>query len=472
MAVNLNSSTINGNTFLNAGRGIVLRGSSDNTIAGNTFAHLGISAINLFSNCNRNAIANNSMRDIGQTKLFSYGVGVNDSSFNTIDSNLIDGAGRWGIVFGPSGDPNDAAFLNTGNVFSHNVIRNTSNRTNDTGAIYGGAPTVSGYLNENLLITGNRIENVGGLVRDSSGQFGAGFAQGIYMDDHLSGVTITNNVVESAGTYGMILCHGCRSNAATNNIVVLQPAPVYDRGINGSTFSSGAMSYNGTTRIDLLPSFFPDEVSTSTIIAQLSGQAFEGTPATFRVEADGVAIGTGTATSSIDDYVFKVALTPHQTHRIGIVLTNGTDTGTPTTALHHLMLVVNNTAVSLAAPETEGRNGSYGFAVIPDDLRVSNFSVTQNIVYRNGGLAKDVYDMTSGNDPLYVDPNPGTINLNILYQQVSRASDTIFGGLDLDEDSVTADPLFVNPSRGDYRIQAGSPALATGFTSGGVPMVP
>ncbi len=35
--------------------------------------------------------------------------------------------------------------------------------------------------------------------------------------------------------------------------------------------------------------------------------------------------------------------------------------------------------------------------------------------------------------------------------------------LRLDQHSVTADPQFVNPGRGDYTVKAGSPALALGF---------
>ena len=159
-------------------------------------------------------------------------------------------------------------------------------------------------------------------------------------------------------------------------------------------------------------------------------------------------------------------------HRVGIPTTNGADTGSVTTALHNLGLIVNNTAVSLAAPESKGTFGSYGFAAIPDDLLVTNFFVTQNIVYRNGGISQDVFDMTSGGYPSYLDPDPGVINWNLLFQNVYPASDTICGSQPLDLNSVMADPIFANPSRGDYRIDAASPALTTGFTPAGVPLGP
>jgi hypothetical protein len=185
-----------------------------------------------------------------------------------------------------------------------------------------------------------------------------------------------------------------------------------------------------------------------------------------------VIVGTGTGTDTVSDYVFKVALVPHQVHRIGVALTNGADTGSPTTSLQELALFVNNTAVNLAAPEAMGHYGSYGFAAIPDDLMVSNFSANQNIIYRNGGLSQDVYDMTPSRYPAYIDPSPGTINSNLLFMNVVGATDSIFGGQALDVDSQFADPLFVSPSRGDYRIQAGSPALALGFKADDVPLAP
>lgn len=471
MAQGLNNSTISGNAFRNLGKAIALSGSSGNQITGNDFEHLGVSGINLSSDSNQNIISHNSFKSIGEINLGSYAMAINDSSNTTIDSNLIDGVGRWGIVFGPSGEPDDADDANTGNVISNNLIRNTSNRTNDTGAIYGGAPMVDGYLHESLLITGNRIENVGGLVLNNSGGYDAGFAQGIYLDDHLSGVTVTKNVVESGSSNGMLLCHGCRGNTASNNVVILQPAPIYDRGAYGSTFATGNMNYNGVIRIDLLPSYFPDDVPTSTIVVYVAGQSFNGIKATFNVQVDGAAVGAATATGAAK-YAFKVALQPHQEHRVGIALTNGAETGSTTTALLNVGLMVNNTVVSLAASEAASNFGSSGFAIVPDDLMVSNFSVTQNIVYRNGGLSREIYDLTPCTYPAYIDPDPGVIDSNLLFQNISPAADTIFGSQALDANSIVADPEFTNPSRGDYRIQGGSPASAIRFTAAGVPLGP
>jgi len=466
MGTGLNNSTISGNTFVNAGNGIALSGSSNNTISGNGFEQMGGSGIFLTAKSNHNNVTTNTMNGLGKINVGSTGIHVENSANNLVDSNIIDGSGRWGVDLYPS----DSVSL-VGNTVSNNILRNTSQQTNDTGAIYSYAGTSPSYVEENTTITGNRIENLGGLLRDASGNYKLGQTQGIYMDDQVSMVTLTNNVAESNGN-GMFLCHGCKGNTASNNVVILQAPAYYDRGSNGVTYSTGAMTYNGTTRVDLLPSYFPSSLTTTTIVVQLSGQASGGTNAAFNVQADGVIIGTGTATSTISDYVFTAQLTPHQIHRIDIGLTNGVTTGTPTTALQNMELFVNNTAVELVAPEATGSYGAYGFIAGNDALNVTNFSAMHNIVYRNGGSSQDVLDWTDWTDPSYVDPNPGIINSSVLFQGVAKAGDTVFGGQGSDANSVLSDPQFINAQAGDYTLQPNSPALAVGFTTAGVPLAP
>jgi len=464
VAAGVSNSSITGNTFVNVGNGISLIGSSNNTISGNGFEQLGGSGIFVSANSNQNAVTNNTMTGLGKINVGSTGVHIENSANNLIDSNTIDGVGRWGVDLYPL----DGVSL-TGNTVSNNVIRNTSQQTNDTGAIYSYAGTSAGYVKEDTTITGNRIENIGGLLRNASGNYVAGSTEAIYMDDQVSGVTMSNNVVESDGS-GMFLCHGCVSNTATNNVVILQPAAFYDRGSNGLTYSSGAMNWNGETRVDLLPSYFPSSLATTTIVVGLSGQASGGAAAAFNVVADGVVIGSGTATGAVSDFLFTAQLAPHQGHRIAITLTDGAATGTPTATLGNLALFVNNTAVQLVAPEATGNYGAYGFIVGGDNLEVTNFSSQHNIVYRNGGSAQDVFDWSDGGS--YLDPNPGVIDDNVLFQNVARAGDTVIGAQGADAHSLLANPGFTNAQAGDYTLQPNSPALALGFDPSGVPLAP
>jgi len=466
MGTTLSNSTISRNTFLNAGNGISLSGSSNNTISGNEFDQMGGSGIFLTAKSNHNNVTTNSMTGLGRINVGSMGIHLENSANNLIDSNIIDGTGRWGVDLYPS----DSVSL-VGNTISNNILRNTSQQTNDTGAIYSYAGTSPGYVEENTTITGNRIENIGGLRRDASGNYKLGTIEAIYMDDQVSTVTMTNNVVESDGS-GMFLCHGCKGNKASNNVLILQSPAYYDRGSNGVTFSTGVMDYNGTTRVDLLPSYFPSSLTTTTIVVQLSGQTSGSTSAAFNVQADGAIIGTGTASSTVTDFVFTAQLTPHQIHRIGITLTNGVTSGTSTTTLRDMEMFVNNTAVELVAPEATGSYGAYGFVVGNDNLEVTNFSSTHNIVYRDGGSSQDLMDWTDWTDPSYVDPDPGTVNSSVLFQGVAKAGDTVFGGQQLDSNSVLSSPQFTNTQVGDYTLQPDSPAFAVGFSATGVPLAP
>ena len=460
------NSDLDGNTFLNVGNGISLSSSPNNAIAGNGFEQLGGSGILLTANSNHNNVTGNTLIGLGKINAGSTGIHLENSADNVIDSNTIDGSGRWGIDLYPT----DGVSL-VGNTVSNNVIRNTSQQTNDTGAIYSYAGTSPGYVKEDTTITGNRIENIGGLLRDGAGNYKLGQTQGIYMDDQVSTVTMSNNVVESDGN-GMFLCHGCQSNSASNNIVILQPPAYYDRGSNGVTYSTGDMTYNGATRVDLLPSYFPANLATTTIVVRLSGQASGTANATFNVQVDGAIIGSGTASGAIADYIFTAELTPHQVHRIAVALTNGVTAGASTTALHNMALFVNNTAVSLVAPEAQGSYGAYGFVVGDDALQVTNFSSMHNIVYRSGGSSQDLMDWTDWANPSYVDPNPGTVNYNVLFQNVAKAGDTVFGNQAVDSNSVLANPMFTNAQAGDYTLLANSPALVEGFVPAGVPMAP
>jgi len=464
MASHLSNSSISGNTFVNVGNGLSFASSSSNLISGNSFDQLGGSGMFITANSNHNTITNNIMIGLGRINIGSTGIHVENSAYNLVDSNTIDGSGRWGVDLYPS----DGVSL-VGNTISNNVIRDTSQQTNDSGAIYSYAGSSPGYVNERTTITGNRIENMGGLLRNGEGTFVKGVTEGIYMDDQVSGVTASNNVIEGDGS-GMFLCHGCKGNSASNNVIVLQPAAYYDRGASGVTYSTGEMSYLGMTRVDLLPSYFPTAVSTSTIVVRLSGQAAANANAAFSVLVDGTVIGTGNASSNLSEFVFTASLAVHQAHRVGIALTNGVTTGSSTTGLHNVGLSVNNTLVQLVDPEVTGGYGGLGFVVGNDNLPVSNFSATQNIVYRSEGEAQDLLDWTDWCLPSYVDPDPGIIDFNLLYRDVNPVKDTIFGTQTTDAHSLTADPGFTNAQKGDYTLQMNSPAPGLGFNSSGVPL--
>jgi parallel beta-helix repeat protein len=461
--VGISNCTISGNTFLNAGNGIGFRSSSNNKITGNTFQEMGGVGIFLYGGGGSNTVSKNVMTNLGRINAGSMGVHISDSSSNVIDSNTIDGTGRWGIDITPTDNVQTKY-----NIISNNIVRNTGQQTDDTGAIYSWAKDYPSYVDEEMTITGNRVENVGGgLELDANGNYVQDWSDGIYMDDHASGVTITKNVVESTGVTGIFLCHGCKGNSADNNVVVLQPAAIYSRGSYGSSNASPDMPYNGTLTFNLLPSYFPNGVNTSTIVVQLSGTpAADGSPAHFVVSADGKWIGAGYAQNAVSSFVFRAALTPHTQHSVTLRLDNGAATGTATRQLHNISFFINNAVIT---PNFHTFNL---YLAQNDDLKVTNFSVTHSVVYRTNGPAQDLTDANASTS--YVDPDPGTIDYNLVYSGLSRfdTDDPTFGKIALDANSLNDDPQFVNPGIGDYSLRSTSPALALGFTTDGVPLKP
>jgi hypothetical protein len=128
---------------------------------------------------------------------------------------------------------------------------------------------------------------------------------------------------------------------------------------------------------------------------------------------------------------------------------------------------INNTPVSLAAVS------EYGVQILPDNTsgppNVGNFSYNQNIVYRSAGSGLDAsLDFQPGSA---TDPNPGTINYNLVWNTGVTLAPSLFG-YTIDKNGKQADPLFVNATIGDYTLSSSSPAFGLGFTSNGVPLAP
>jgi hypothetical protein len=319
------------------------------------------------------------------------------------------------------------------------------------------------------VVTGNRVENTGAILTNNAGQWVFAENRAIYMDDKTSGVTINDNLTEN-NWQGILLCHGCTGNSASNNVAILNPDPIYTNYQGTQSAASGTMTLNGTTSIALQPSYFPANVDTSTIVVQLTGKSTASIPPQFNVLADGEIIGSGTAPtdgSTVQQSVFLANLTPRTFHTIAVQLTNGANTGTATQQLGSLVFFINNTYVSLAAGK------SYGMEVLSDAPsgsapNVSDVTYEKNIIYRPTGSGADgTFDFgTSG----YTDPTPGTIDYNLLYQSLSKAGSTY--GYTIDKHSVIGNPLFLNTNIGDYTLQSGSPAFGLGFSSTGVPLAP
>jgi parallel beta-helix repeat protein len=186
-------------TIRNAGnRGIVIRGGSDNAVAACDISATGDGAIDIAAGDRmtltlaRTRIVNNDIHDYART-VRTYTPGVLASGVGIeIAHNRIHNSPHAAIVF--SG--NDVTI-------SDNEIYDACLETGDSGAIYMGRD----YSFRDNVVGGNFIHHVYGLG-----------AIAIYMDDCVSGTSITSNLLWSV-SYGIVLGGG-RDFRLENNVCV------------------------------------------------------------------------------------------------------------------------------------------------------------------------------------------------------------------------------------------------------------
>ena len=223
--------TLQGLTFRNVGGdqgAVYLLNASNNHINGNLFQN-NAKAVNL-SGSGGNVISGNEIDNSGVAGVLAGG----GSSYNRIDSNLIDGTSLVGTGTGSAG------IMMTGgnnNTILHNQVENTAG----TGISLLNWDSSSQNLGD--VITGNSVTNAGssGSASDSGGIYidgrsggdtgtqidnnyvslasspSSGNAVDIYLDDLASGVAVKNNILKE-GNFAFQL-HGGHDDTIVNNII-------------------------------------------------------------------------------------------------------------------------------------------------------------------------------------------------------------------------------------------------------------
>lgn len=203
------------NSFVAVGTGIHLtQASEQNLISANFLDHLGLSGVLLDGQSDGNTVTGNRIQHIGEVRSYAGGImgaGINNT---VIAYNDIDHSSRYGISIKTW----NAATISLNNSILYNRVRNTGEKTADSGAIE--LLGRSGLIT-NTLIEGNWIAHAGGIASTSTGAWlhdHKGF--GIYLDDLTSGVTVRNNFLKDTSWAGVMI-HGGHDNTVTNNIAVL-----------------------------------------------------------------------------------------------------------------------------------------------------------------------------------------------------------------------------------------------------------
>ena len=112
----------------------------------------------------------------------------------TITGNTLTNTGYIGVWAGAS------------NTISNNVITGACTVLDDCGAIYANG------ANNRSTITGNLIQNARGAVPGKAPQYAQSQAQGIYLDESASGVTVAGNTVIGSD-------NGVQVHVAANNLI-------------------------------------------------------------------------------------------------------------------------------------------------------------------------------------------------------------------------------------------------------------
>lgn len=155
-----------------------------------------------------NIVSNNIIHDVAQkTRMMMPGI-ICQGCGVTVRNNLVYNCPQIGINF-------SGCF----NVIEYNHIHDVMQESTDGGAIYAGQR----YEHWGNVLRGNVIHNV---------RYGLGGSYGIYLDDCLSGTTVTENVIYNIGGTG-IFNQGGRSNTYTKNVIANSGAGISIVGFMG-----------------------------------------------------------------------------------------------------------------------------------------------------------------------------------------------------------------------------------------------
>jgi len=243
---------ITGNLFSNTHEGLLLQGSSNNTVAGNEIDNSATSGIEVDNQSNGNTFDSNLINGTGATGTTGGGIFLHGANNNVISHNQVQNTAGMGI-----GIENwDSSTVNVGNSVIDNMIKNvgTSSQSLDTGAIYllgrSGVDTqtkISGNYIASTISTANHPQIVG-----------------IYLDDLTSGVTVTNNIVANTVDHSLQI-HGGSNITVTNNIFDLGSASGSSWGwdtaalfqsISGHAMTNNVFSHNIITSTSPTPAAF------------------------------------------------------------------------------------------------------------------------------------------------------------------------------------------------------------------------
>ncbi len=195
---------ITGNRSEAAGDGILLRNARRNILQRNLILNSARSGIELQDDSDGNGVDSNVIRGTGGLETHGGGIFLHGASRNLIIRNRVSDTAGMGI-----GVANwDDTTINLGNAVVGNAVLHTNLTATDSGAIY---LLGRSQLSTATRVADNWIDGTGAPDRHSVG---------IYLDDSVSGVRVTGNVVRNVGS-DAVQIHGGSDNMIMHNVLDL-----------------------------------------------------------------------------------------------------------------------------------------------------------------------------------------------------------------------------------------------------------
>ncbi len=466
---NAHNIRLSDNNFHNVGEAIRLIDSTQNFIERNIIQDTGSHGIELQDQSNGNLISANTLSDVGRVELSAAAIYLHGANFNRIAHNFVRNTSRHGIGI----DNWDDTTVNRANIIEYNRLWQTNRETDDTGAI---EMLGRSRIDTTSIIRYNEIAEVGTLPSSGSdGGFRNTAISGVYLDDLTSGVLVCGNRIRGA-PLAAIHIHGGSKIVIRDNIVILDRPGANFLFLQGGDPSSGGQRFDFTVHTSTAQQQgrgpFPDR---ATPVAQATGTTpTQSSRHRVEVRFDNDAIIDG---EDRDLFVSKIkvgtqeflATDPRAHYAVddrrilpgqvalpwnGALIWELPDTLFGPSDIPISVFAWGNPAGGVGAHFTVAVDGAHvgdGFAGSPPDEMQDN-QITRNIVYATAP-GKSYYKSLRGGAPR-VSANDYFDITGARRLPASPVNDTA---------PISAEPLFVDPAKGDFRLRASSPLRARGF---------
>jgi len=435
---------LSANDFHNVGQAVRLIGSSRNIVKDNIVRETGSNGIELQDQSDGNLISDNTLTGIGRVEKSAVAIYLHGASSNRILRNFVSNTSRFGIGI----DNWDDQTINIANIVEYNRLFRTNRDTTDTGAIEMLGRSAVDTMS---VIRYNDIEEAGVLPSERGGDWPKAMAEsGIYLDDLTSGILVCGNHIRGA-PLAAIHIHGGSQVEVRDNVAIL------DRPGASFVFLQGAPPHSGGRRFDFTWHPTPQAIRVATGRAEVR---FDNDTVINQEDRDlfvsRITIGSRTLSATDPNAHYAVddrGVLPGQVALPwnGALVWELPNDIAGAESLPVSVFAWGNPAGGVGAHFTvtiDGEKIGEGIAGSPPE-EMQNNKILRNIVYATAA-GKYYYKSQEGGAPL--------IKANAYFD--STGERRLDASTVTDTAPIEADPKFIDPAKGDFRLSPSSRLLA------------